>query len=358
MRHKGISRAHGAFEANLVDGGKRKRGLRTKHFARHDRCARNLAHRFDENDPGHYGIIRKMTFKEIVLFGREGILADGACLVKIDVEIFCKIFVNCNCLVRELFGKRKNRSLEGSEGGMEMENRADIFLALVVRELLLLVRLAEKREHQTVHAGGRLDHVRHVLAVEEVEAELLGGDWILAARHPVLLHLLDERRPCGIGHLLGGLLESIVERYKDKNIVIYGEYKPYFKNPIKWLFRRNRNVFKNVNIEPRLVNELFSRTKIALNIHNKQTFNGANQRLFEACGAKAYQICDKNPYIASVFQNGEVGLYENKEEMMNLIDYALQHDMSENAEKAYNIILNGNTFESRVKQMIELLDRK
>lgn len=154
------------------------------------------------------------------------------------------------------------------------------------------------------------------------------------------------------------LLESIVERYKDKNIVIYGEYKPYFKNPIKWLFRRNRNVFKNVNIEPRLVNELFSRTKIALNIHNKQTFNGANQRLFEACGAKAYQICDKNPYIASVFQNGEVGLYENKEEMMNLIDYALQHDMSENAEKAYNIILNGNTFESRVKQMIELLDRK
>ena len=45
-------------------------------------------------------------------------------------------------------------------------------------------------------------------------------------------------------------------------------------------------------------------------------------------------------------------------EMMTLIDYALQHDMSENAEKAYNIILNGNTFESRVKQMIELLDRK
>jgi hypothetical protein len=44
--------------------------------------------------------------------------------------------------------------------------------------------------------------------------------------------------------------------------------------------------------------------------------------------------------------------------MMNLIDYALQHDMSENAEKAYKIILNGNTFESRVKQMIELLDRK
>ena len=94
-----------------------------------------------------------------------------------------------------------------------MENRTDILLALVVGELLLLVGFAEKREHQTVHTGGRLDHMRHILAVEKILAELLGFKRILAAGDPILLHLLDERRPCGIVHLLGGLLESIVEHH-------------------------------------------------------------------------------------------------------------------------------------------------
>lgn len=151
------------------------------------------------------------------------------------------------------------------------------------------------------------------------------------------------------------MLEHLVARYPDRKILIYGDYKPYYKNPIAWLFRRHRDVFRNHNIAPSEVNNLFARTKVALNIHHKQTFNGANQRLFEACGAGAYQICDKNPYIASVFPNGEVGLYETEEEMYQLIDYALSHDMSQQAEAAYQIIIAENTFQERVKKMLNLL---
>ncbi|MBQ8720805.1 MAG: glycosyltransferase [Paludibacteraceae bacterium] len=151
------------------------------------------------------------------------------------------------------------------------------------------------------------------------------------------------------------LLEKIARKYSNRKILFYGEYKPYFKNPIKWLFRGYRDVFLNHNIAPSIVNDLFSRSRIVLNIHHKQTFHGANQRLFEACGAGAYQICDKNPFIASLFQNGEVGLYDNEEELFELIDYALTHDMSQNAKAGYEIVLNNHTFDKRIEQMLELL---
>ena len=55
--------------------------------------------------------------------------------------------------------------------------------------------------------------MRHVLAIEEVLAELLGFKRVLAAGDPVLLHLLDECGLGGIVHLLGGLLEGIVEHH-------------------------------------------------------------------------------------------------------------------------------------------------
>jgi spore maturation protein CgeB len=111
----------------------------------------------------------------------------------------------------------------------------------------------------------------------------------------------------------------------------------------------------NYNINPASVNDLFARTKVALNIHHKQTFHGANQRLFEACGAGSYQICDANPYIEQLFPNGEIGIYHNEEELFELIDYALSHDMSEQAESARQIVVNNHTFVNRIQQMLNIL---
>ena len=127
------------------------------------------------------------------------------------------------------------------------------------------------------------------------------------------------------------MLKYLISEFPDKKIVIYGEYKPYFKNPLKCLFRERRDIYTNHNIPPEKVNELFSHTKVALNIHHAQTFHGANQRLFEACAAGAYQVCDANPYIESLFQHGEVGLYHSKEEMVEKIQYALEHNMEAQA---------------------------
>lgn len=149
------------------------------------------------------------------------------------------------------------------------------------------------------------------------------------------------------------LLQLLVKHYPNLKILIYGAYKPYYKNPLKWLFREKRHIFKNKNISPFEVNELFSRTKIALNIHHEQTIDGANQRVFESSGAGVYQICDANPFIESIFPNGEIGLYHNEKELIELIDNALQNDQSENAKKAHDIIYSKHTFLHRVKTMLE-----
>ena len=77
----------------------------------------------------------------------------------------------------------------------------------------------------------------------------------------------------------------------------------------------------------------------------------------KACGAKTYQICDANPYIESLFPNGEVGLYHNEEELFSLISWALdennKQERERHAEAAYQIISEKHTFLSRVREMLE-----
>jgi spore maturation protein CgeB len=148
------------------------------------------------------------------------------------------------------------------------------------------------------------------------------------------------------------LLRLITNRFAEYKIVIYGHYKPFYKNPMKWLFREKRHVFKNINIAPCKVSELFSHSRIVLNIHNRQTFNGANPRVFEACGAKAYQICDANPFIESLFPNNEIGLYHNETELIASIEDALKNDKTINAQRAYEIVLSKHTFKHRVEEML------
>lgn len=155
----------------------------------------------------------------------------------------------------------------------------------------------------------------------------------------------------------GQMIERLVEHYPDKRILAYGQYKPlYIPTFFQWLFRKHKDVFMNYDIPPSEVNNLYARSRIALNIHHKQTTYGANQRVFETCGAGIYQICDKNPYIASIFPNGEVGLYSTEEELYTLIDYALSHDMSQQTQAAYNIVMQGHTIEKRIQQILNLLN--
>jgi spore maturation protein CgeB len=152
------------------------------------------------------------------------------------------------------------------------------------------------------------------------------------------------------------ILEFLVKHYNNLSFQIYGMYKPYYKNPVKWLFRTKRKIYKNKNISPEKLNELYRRCKIALNIHHVQTIFGANPRVFEICSAGAYQICDANPFIENIFSNKEVGLYRNEDELINLIDDAIQNHKIENAKKAQQIVLSEHTFIHRIREMLKIIN--
>jgi hypothetical protein len=151
------------------------------------------------------------------------------------------------------------------------------------------------------------------------------------------------------------LLKKIIKKFSTNKIKIAGSYKPIEKNFFKWLFREKRTIFTNRNIPPAAVNELYNQSKIVLNIHHETQVEGANPKVFEICASGAYQICDYNPYIASIFPNGEVGLYKNEQELFDLIDDALKNDQSEQAQKAYDIVINDHTFVVRIQNILKII---
>jgi spore maturation protein CgeB len=151
------------------------------------------------------------------------------------------------------------------------------------------------------------------------------------------------------------LLNKVVQDFSAHNIKIVGKYKPIEKNILKWLFREKRSVFINRNVPPTVVNTLYNNSQMVLNIHHETQIEGANPKVFEICAAGAYQICDYNPYIASLFPNGEIGLYKNEQELLDLIEDALKNDKSEQAKKAYNIVIENHTFEARIKEILKVI---
>ena len=151
------------------------------------------------------------------------------------------------------------------------------------------------------------------------------------------------------------IIPKIVKRYAHKSICIWGLYKPYYKGLWTWLTREQKQVYKNRNTTAQQLNNAYNHSRVVLNIHHEQQKNGANPKVFEIAATGSYQICDANPYIEELFPNGEIGIYHDEQELFELIDYALAHDMSAQTEKARQTVINNHTFKNRVQQMLDLL---
>lgn len=148
------------------------------------------------------------------------------------------------------------------------------------------------------------------------------------------------------------LLGKVIGAFPDRRIKILGEYKPWYKNPVKCLLRERRDIYSNHNVTPQEANIWYNRSRVVLNIHREDQKDGANPRLFEICSSGAYQICDRNPYIHSVFRNGEVGLFGNADELIGLIREALEVDKSENAAQARKIVIGSHTFSNIAEKVL------
>ena len=148
------------------------------------------------------------------------------------------------------------------------------------------------------------------------------------------------------------LLKRVVEEFPHNRILIIGKYKPWYKNPLKWLLREHRDVYTNGNVPASAVNAFYNRARIVLNIHRDDQKDGANPRVFEICGSGAYQICDANPYVRTIFPDGDVGLYADADELVERIREALASDKSEAASRAHGTTMRNHTYANRIEQVI------
>ncbi|MDL2207997.1 glycosyltransferase [Parabacteroides sp. OttesenSCG-928-O15] len=150
-------------------------------------------------------------------------------------------------------------------------------------------------------------------------------------------------------------LKAVVDHFPDKKIEIYGVYKPIYKNPIKWLFREKRAIYKNKNIPPEEVNGLYNRAKICLNIHHEQSTNGANPKVFEIAGAGAFQLVDWNPYIASLFPEEMVTTFQTKQELILTIEKYLAEKKSIQRHQDYEEVMKYHTFKERIASALRVI---
>lgn len=152
---------------------------------------------------------------------------------------------------------------------------------------------------------------------------------------------------------------EVIKAFPDKKIKVAGIYKPWYKDPLKALLRERRDIFTNRNLPPKEVNALYNRAKVVLNIHNEQQTDGANPKVFEICASGAYQVCDANPYLRTLFHGGCIGLYDTPDQLIGEVRTALDglNLALAHAEQARAEVLGNHTFDVRVATVINDLKK-
>jgi len=153
------------------------------------------------------------------------------------------------------------------------------------------------------------------------------------------------------------LIQTVVSHFPNRKIRVWGVYKPWYKGLWKCIARERRDIYTNRETTTEQLNRDYNNAIIVLNIHNEQQTNGANPKVYEIAATGSYQICDANPYIESLFPNGEIGLYHNEKELIEQINWALdpanENERESKAKRAQNIVLSSHTFENRISQVLD-----
>lgn len=83
------------------------------------------------------------------------------------------------------------------------------------------------------------------------------------------------------------ILRKVIDYFPQYHVKCYGYYARRYEFIKKWFFKhskRYKNIYETTTSEE--TNQLYSRSKICLNIHNSQTKAGANPRTFEILAAR------------------------------------------------------------------------
>jgi len=155
------------------------------------------------------------------------------------------------------------------------------------------------------------------------------------------------------------ILENLIEDFPKLNMQIYGGYVGLIpsKRHFKYYFKGYKRYFKNKNIAPSEVNKLYSRAKIAINIHKEQSKYGCNQRFFEILGTKTFQLVDANKFIDDHFSDKVVS-YVSYKDLKNKIKKYIDNEnlRASISEKGYQEVIKNHTFTQRVKYALNKIN--
>ncbi|GAB6431274.1 MULTISPECIES: glycosyltransferase [unclassified Bacillus (in: firmicutes)] len=157
------------------------------------------------------------------------------------------------------------------------------------------------------------------------------------------------------------ILNELVRVFSNNglNMVIVGRYGE-LKKPISYIYsklkyRHLHKVVRNKNIQPYQLNELYSRSKICLNI-NFENHKGVNPRTFEIAATNSFQLTDYNEEVSNFFkENDEIVIYENVQDLVKKIEYYLNNSAlrEEIASKSYKKAICRDSMIRRVQHFLE-----
>jgi spore maturation protein CgeB len=153
------------------------------------------------------------------------------------------------------------------------------------------------------------------------------------------------------------VLKRLIKAFPGKRIQIYGNYFSKLRNLKRYFFRDDKKYFTNSILRPDQLNVLYSKARVCINIHHSQSVYGVNQRFFELTGAKALQVCDNRGFIKDNFDEKDVFIYNNEEELHTLVASALDpaNDFSSAINSAYNNVIANHTFNNRIAELLSLI---
>ncbi|AGB42259.1 hypothetical protein Halha_2385 [Halobacteroides halobius DSM 5150] len=156
------------------------------------------------------------------------------------------------------------------------------------------------------------------------------------------------------------VLDKLINDFPKFNIKIYGKYTNWRRpnSYINYYLKKYDHYFMNKNILPKKVNELYSRSKLIINIHHNQSQYGCNPKVFEILGTKSCQLVDNNKFVRQNFSQEEIVTYfsynDLKEKIKKyLVDSELRSSISE---EGYEKVKKNHNFNRRIQKVISIIN--
>jgi spore maturation protein CgeB len=209
----------------------------------------------------------------------------------------------------------------------------------------------------------------NIYVFESSDVEWLQRSGLLATFLPIAFDP-DVYRPLDVGKdidvfFIGAyypdrrdLLEQLAQHFPSETLRFYGRHLRY-REPSTWIryfyyiANGKRKVFPNRSLNASQINEMYSRSKICINIHHGQSENGCNPRVFEIIGSGSYQIVDQIPFIKREFGD-LLTTFRDGASLKEAIREGLDDEKirSANIETLREIVQDKHTFSHRIKVIL------